>query len=126
MSVMIDPFSMSNLTKRAQSLREKDWEPFRPGVTAHWLYHEPDGGPAAVLLRYEPGARVMSHEHVGYEHLVVLEGDQYDEFGEYPEGSFVINPPGTAHSPGSHEGCIALLIYEKAVRFVEQPEARAS
>jgi hypothetical protein len=35
-----------------------------------------------------------------------------------PAGSFVIHPPGTRHSPGSVGGCIALLIYEKAVRFV--------
>jgi anti-sigma factor ChrR (cupin superfamily) len=108
----------SHLLEKVDELREiNDWQPFRPGVTAHWLYKEEDGGPAAVLLRYEPGARVAVHEHVGYEHVFVLEGDQYDEEGSYSAGSFVINPPGTKHSPGSHGGCTALLIYEKAVRF---------
>ncbi|HUW72805.1 MAG TPA: cupin domain-containing protein [Methyloceanibacter sp.] len=76
------------------------------------------GGGAAVLLRYEPGARVAAHEHVGYEHMLVIDGDEFDERGTYPAGSFVINPPGTKHSPGSVGGCVALLIYEKAVRFV--------
>ncbi|MGA8992411.1 MAG: cupin domain-containing protein, partial [Rhodoplanes sp.] len=71
------------------------------------------------LLRYEAGARVALHEHLGYEHMLVLEGDQFDEEGAYPAGSFVIHPPGTRHSPGSVGGCIALLIYEKGVRFVE-------
>lgn len=119
MKTLSAPLVLADLLKREGSLAGiGSWEPFRPGVVAHWLYHEPDGGPAAVLLRYEPGARVALHEHVGYEHLFVFEGDQYDEHGEYPAGSFVINPPGTRHSPGSHEGCIALLIYEKAVRFV--------
>ncbi len=98
-----------------------DWQPFRPGVTAQWLYNDGDGGPAAVLLRYEPGARVAEHEHVGYEHVLVLEGDQYDEEGSYPAGTLSINPPGTRHSPGSKSGCVALLIYEKAVRF-KSPE----
>ena len=113
------PISIPNLLSTAEQLnRNNAWEPFRPGVTAHWLYKEPDGGPRAVLLRYEPGARVAVHEHLGYEHILVLEGDQYDEEGTYPTGSFVINPPGTKHSPGSHGGCIALLIYEKAVHFV--------
>ena len=56
---------------------------------------------------------------VGYEQMLVLDGDEYDENGSYPAGSFVINPPGTKHSPGSKGGCIALLIYEKAVRFVD-------
>ena len=68
------------------------------------------------------GARVAEHEHVGYEQMLVLEGDEFDEHGSYPAGSFVINPPGTRHSPGSKSGCMALLIYEKAVRFVE-PES---
>lgn len=110
------------LVEYAKKLRrtEEDWEPFRPGVTARWLYGDFHGGPSAVLLRYEPGARVTEHEHVGYEHMLVLDGDQFDEHGSYPAGSFVVNPPGTRHSPGSKGGCIALLIYEKPVRFVER------
>jgi anti-sigma factor ChrR (cupin superfamily) len=113
------PISIPNLLEKAEQLSRTDaWEPFRPGVTAHWLYKEADGGPRAVLLRYEPGARVAVHEHVGYEHVLVLEGDQYDEDGSYGAGSLIINPPGTHHSPGSKNGCIALLIYERAVRFV--------
>ena len=106
-----------NLMAFVDGLSEAEWHPFRPGVTAHWFYNEGDGGASAVLLRYEPGARVPEHEHVGYEHMLVLKGDQYDENGTYPAGSFVIHPPGTRHSPGSHGGCVALLIYEKAVRF---------
>jgi anti-sigma factor ChrR (cupin superfamily) len=113
------PISIRSLIQKAGELRDSiGWQPFRPGVTAHWLYKEGDGGPRAVLLRYEPGARVAVHEHVGYEHVLVLAGDQYDEEGSYAAGSLIINPPGTRHSPGSQGGCIALLIYEKAVQFV--------
>lgn len=111
----------ANLLDEAKALAgTAQWQPFRPGVTAHWLYNEGDGGAAAVLLRYEAGARVALHEHVGYEHVYVIEGDEYDEYGTYPAGSFAINPPGTRHSPGSKGGCISLLIYEKAVRFVDE------
>jgi anti-sigma factor ChrR (cupin superfamily) len=114
------PIVLSDFVDYAKTLRMTDgWKPFRPGVTAHWFYNTEHGGPAAVLLRYEAGARVALHEHIGYEHLYVIEGDQYDEYGVYPAGSFVINPPGTRHSPGSREGCVALLIYEKAVRFID-------
>jgi anti-sigma factor ChrR (cupin superfamily) len=112
------PMVFDDLVAYANALRPEDWQPFRPGVTAHWLYKEPNGGASAVLLRYEPGARVAEHEHVGYEQMWVLSGDEYDEHGSYPAGSFVINRPGSRHSPGSKTGCIALLIYEKAVRFV--------
>lgn len=121
MLALTAPLIIPNLLEYASTLRKSgDWKPFRPGVTAHWLYNEGDGGACAVFLRYEAGARVPLHEHVGYEHLFVLEGDQFDEDGIYPAGSFVIHPPGTKHSPpGSVAGCVALLIYEKAVRFVE-------
>lgn len=120
MHTITEPLVISDLVDHAKKLAtEGPWQSFRPGVTARWLYQEDNGGPAAVLLRYEAGARVALHEHVGYEHLMVLEGDQYDEFGIYPAGSLVINPPGTRHSPGSKGGCVALLIYEKAVRFVD-------
>jgi len=114
--------SLTYISKRAKPRARatpSPFQPFRPGVTAQWLYNDGDGGPAAVLLRYEPGARVTEHEHVGYEHVLILEGDQFDEDGSYPAGSFVVNPPGTRHSPGSKGGCVALLIYGKAVRFVE-------
>ncbi len=124
LKVLEAPLVFHNLLDEVEHLDETNgWEPFRPGVMAHWLYKEPDGGPAAVLLRYEPGARVPEHEHVGYEHIYVLQGDQFDERGTYPAGSFIINPPGTRHSPGSKSGCVALLIYEKAVKFVEPASA---
>lgn len=108
------------LVDYAKALRDTaDWKPFRHGVTAHWLYGNFGKGASAVLLRYEPGARVQLHEHVGFEYMFVLDGDQYDEDGSYPEGTFVSHPPGTRHSPGSHGGGVALLVYEKPVRFID-------
>jgi urea transporter len=113
------PTVLAGLLERAKNLRETcDWKPFRPGVSAHWLYDEGGGGAAAVLLCYEPGAQVSLHEHVGHEHMLVLDGEQSDEAGTYRAGTFVIYAPGTRHSPKSADGCVALLIYEKAVDFL--------
>ncbi|MEG6507624.1 cupin domain-containing protein [Methyloligella sp. 2.7D] len=114
---------LPDLRDYVSKLGPEDWQPFHEGVSAHWFYRDADSGASAVLLRYQPGARVAEHEHVGYEHMLVLEGDEYDEKGSYPAGSLVIHPPGTRHSPGSKTGCIALLIYEKPVRFVEPGSA---
>ena len=73
MSALSVPMVFSNLLKQADALRKDgDWQPFRPGVTAHWLYDEGHSGAACVLLRYEAGARVALHEHLGYEHMLVL------------------------------------------------------
>jgi urea transporter len=119
MPALTGPTVLAGLIQRANQLRETcDWKPFRPGVTAHWLYDEGGGGAAAVLLRYEPGAQVSLHQHVGHEHMLVLEGEQSDEAGSYPAGTFIIYAPGTKHSPRSKGGCVALLIYEKAVDFL--------
>lgn len=100
------------------------WEPFREGVTIHRLHGGQDGGPAAALLRYAPGASVPRHEHTGWEYLLVLSGAQEDERGTYERGAFTINPPGTRHDVRSPHGCIVLAIWEKPVRFVVEGEAR--
>ncbi|MGH1479459.1 MAG: cupin domain-containing protein [Geminicoccales bacterium] len=59
------------------------------------------------------------HEHSGFEHILMLDGRQEDEHGTYGPGAFVINSPGSRHSVKSPEGCVALLIWERPVRFIE-------
>jgi anti-sigma factor ChrR (cupin superfamily) len=93
--------------------------PFRPGVERHMLYDTGNDGPSAALLRYAPGAEVPPHQHIGYEHIIVLSGAQEDERGRYPAGAMVINPPGTQHHVRSPEGCLVLAIWNRPVRFVE-------
>jgi anti-sigma factor ChrR (cupin superfamily) len=107
-----------DLLQRASSLKsESDWQPFRPGVDIKPLYQSPDNGPAAALLRYQPGASVPRHEHLGFEHVLVLDGSQSDDFGDCPAGAFVINPPGSSHRVTSATGCVVLIIWERGVRF---------
>lgn len=91
--------------------------PFRPGLTIHRLYQVEDG-PGAAVLHYEPGAAAPPHEHLGYEHIFVLEGSQEDEHGHYPTGSVVINPPGSRHSVTSAQGCVVLIVWEKPIRIL--------
>lgn len=95
-----------------------DWQPFRPGIEAAWLYRTDDNGPAAAYLRYQPGASAPRHQHVGYEHIFILTGSQRDENGLHPAGTLVINPPATAHSVTSDDGCLVLAVWERPVRFL--------
>lgn len=94
---------------------ELSWEPFHPGVDIYRLYKDSEGGAAAALLRYKPGASVPMHEHTGFEHIFVLSGSQTDENGEHQAGTLVINPPNTHHNVMSQAGCIVLAIWEKPV-----------
>jgi anti-sigma factor ChrR (cupin superfamily) len=96
-----------------------EWQPFRPGVHAHWLYRTEDDGPAAALLRYEPGASVPLHEHAGWEHILVLTGAQSDGKVRHGEGSLMISAPETRHAIMSPEGCIVLAIWQRPVRIVD-------
>lgn len=96
-----------------------EWQPFRTGVRAHWLYQTDDDGPAAVLLRYEPGAAVPLHEHGGWEHILVLAGGQSDGTTRHGEGSLMISAPGTRHAIMSAEGCVVLAIWQRPVRIVD-------
>lgn len=95
------------------------FEPFRPGVEIRPLYRTLNG-PAAAVLRYRPGASVPSHTHGGYEHILVLEGEQSDERGRYSAGTLIVNPPGSSHTVTSEAGCVVLVIWEKQVVFSEE------
>lgn len=93
--------------------------PFHPGIQIQVLYQEKDSGPTAAMLRYEPGAAIPSHEHLGYEHILVLDGAQHDEHGTYPAGTFVVNRPHSVHRVASDGGCVVLIIWEKGIRFAD-------
>jgi anti-sigma factor ChrR (cupin superfamily) len=94
------------------------WEPFRSGIRVHWLYRTGEGGAEAALLRYEPGAIVPNHEHVGWEHILVLAGAQSDGAARYAEGALLISPPGSCHAISSPEGCVVLAVWQHPVRIV--------
>ena len=98
------------------------WQPFRDGVEIYRLYGDGVSGSTAALLRYKREAMVPLHEHIGYEHILVLSGSQRDQNGTASAGTLTINAPGTRHRVVSEAGCIVLAIYEKPVRFC-QPES---
>jgi anti-sigma factor ChrR (cupin superfamily) len=64
---------------------------------------------ATSIVRYAPHSRFSRHRHEGGEEFFVLEGVFQDEHGDYPAGSYVRNPPTSAHTPGSEPGCTILV-----------------
>ncbi len=60
---------------------------------------------ATSIVRYAPGSRFSAHVHGGGEEFFVLEGVFQDEHGDYPQGSYIRNPPTSSHTPGSELGC---------------------
>ncbi|MEM7404133.1 MAG: cupin domain-containing protein [Pseudomonadota bacterium] len=64
---------------------------------------------ATSIVRYAPGSAFSAHTHGGGEEFLVLDGVFQDEHGDYPIGTYVRNPPGTRHTPGSAPGCIIFV-----------------
>ena len=64
---------------------------------------------ATSIVRYEPGSRFERHSHGGGEEILVLEGTFSDEQGDYPTGTYLRNPAGSAHAPFSEQGCTLLV-----------------
>lgn len=60
---------------------------------------------ATSIVHYAPGSSFTPHVHGGGEEILVLEGCFSDEHGDYPAGTYLRNPPDSAHAPRSQEGC---------------------
>lgn len=62
-------------------------------------------GEHVALVRWEPNTVFQPHMHVGGEEIFVLQGTFEDEFGKYPPGTWLRNPPNSCHTPFTKEGC---------------------
>lgn len=60
---------------------------------------------ATSLVQYSAGSQFTPHVHTAGEEFLVLSGVFEDEWGSYPQGSYVRNPPGSQHTPRSPLGC---------------------
>jgi len=112
------PLVWKNILGRNFDDPSMEWKNFRPGVDIIPLYGDGTTGCSSALLRYQPGARIPEHLHVGAEFLLVLRGSQTDERGHYTTGTLLINPATTRHEILSEEGCVILAVWEKPVRFI--------
>lgn len=69
---------------------------------------------ATSLVRYAAGSSFAAHTHALGEEFFVLEGVFSDDSGDYPQHTYVRNPPGSRHVPSSADGC---LIFVKLRQF---------
>ncbi len=86
---------------------QEPWVPSpMPGVERRMLDRIGDEvARATSIVRYAPNSRFSAHTHGGGEEFIVLDGVFEDETGNFPAGTYVRNPPGSSHTPGSTDGC---------------------
>ena len=73
------------------------------------LVGPPESGQVTSIVRYQPDASFPAHDHPEGEEILVLEGVFSDEHGDWPAGTYLLNPEGFRHAPFSREGCLLFV-----------------
>ena len=73
------------------------------------LVGAPESGQVTSIVRYEPKSRFPSHDHPEGEEILVLDGVFSDEHGDWPAGTYLLNPEGFRHAPFSEPGCLLFV-----------------
>lgn len=99
----------ADLTERAvMHAADMDWQPSpSPSVWRKRFYRDgpAEAGIVTSVVRYDRGSEFPTHHHPGGEEIFVLDGMFSDEHGDYPAGTYLLNPDGTSHAPFSKDGC---------------------
>ena len=87
--------------------RSMDWTASPSGTVWRKRVHlvgAPESGQVTSVVRYEPGATFPAHDHPEGEDIFVLDGVFSDEHGDWPAGTYLLNPEGFRHAPFSETG----------------------
>ncbi|WP_371617039.1 cupin domain-containing protein [Streptomyces sp. NBC_00454] len=128
---MTDIELIKNVFRSGFELTDITWstwaEPGRDGVEHHILW-APDESvqedSVGLLLRFPPGAHGDFHEHLGYELMLVLDGQlDHSDGDSYLKGDLIVEGPSTQHQMSSATGCTVLAIRTKpaSVRTPQKP-----
>jgi anti-sigma factor ChrR (cupin superfamily) len=86
--------------------------PVQPEMSWLPVSFDRETGEGCYLMRMQPGATTIAHEHQGMEEFLVLEGDLVDADGRvFGPGDFVSYRPGTRHNSWTDGGCL-LAVFE--------------
>jgi anti-sigma factor ChrR (cupin superfamily) len=66
-------------------------------------------GRVTSVVRYDPDSAFPPHGHPEGEEILILEGTFSDEQGDFPAGTYILNPPGFRHTPRSAQGCVLFV-----------------
>jgi quercetin dioxygenase-like cupin family protein len=111
---------MTEMTKRAGLRRVvplKDAEylvydmegPVQPEMSYAPLSYEKGTAEGVYVMRMQPGAITIRHEHKGFEDFLILEGEAIESDGTVLRaGDFVSYRPGSVHNSRTETGCVLI------------------
>jgi len=68
-----------------------------------------ESGQVTSVVRYQEHSQFPPHDHPDGEEILVLSGVFSDEHGDWPAGSYLLNPEGFRHAPYSRNGCLLFV-----------------
>ena len=102
-----------DLTVRAAAASAAmDWTTSPSGTVFRKRLHlvgPPEAGQVTSVVRYMPESSFPPHDHPDGEEILVLDGVFSDEHGDWPAGTYLLNPEGFRHAPFSRPGCVIFV-----------------
>lgn len=89
-----------------------EWTPSPSGTVWRKRVHlvgPAEAGQVTSVVRYEPRSTFHGHDHPDGEEILVLDGVFSDERGDWPAGTYLLNPEGFRHAPFSRFGCVLFV-----------------
>ena len=105
---MPDAINGDLAVRAVQDTEQMDWSPSPSGTVWRKRVHlvgSPESGQVTSIVRYEPDSSFPAHDHPQGEEILVLDGVFCDEHGDWPTGTYLLNPEGFRHAPFSSKGC---------------------
>lgn len=68
-----------------------------------------ESGQVTSIVRYDRDSSFPEHDHPGGEEILVLQGVFSDQQGDWPAGTYLLNPEGFRHAPFSGPGCVLFV-----------------
>jgi len=90
------------------------WQDLAPGIKYHVVHEDAGRGVRGCLVWAQPGAKTVTHRHLGDEVILVLDGELHDERGVYRSGEICHSREGSVHSeeiPDDAGPCLAYVVY---------------
>ncbi|MGA2410916.1 MAG: cupin domain-containing protein [Candidatus Binataceae bacterium] len=100
------------------TLSDLQWNEAIPGVRQKPIWHDKATKRRAALIRFEPGAKLAAHRHLGDEFVFMIEGSNADESGELLTGNLNYRPNGCTHSVWTKNGATALAVVSGTVEML--------
>ena len=105
--VKLHQFQIGDTEQIIINTKQTPWLPGQGGLSVMPLHNYQ--GESTALVKWPKGERFQPHRHFGGEEIFVLEGEFIDEYGRYPQGTWLRSPHLSEHFPYVNEETIIFV-----------------